>query len=101
MQTIRELHRRYHKQLGITFSTMYPGCIAETSLFRQKRGWFRTLFPLFMRYVSPLRRVSVELEGSACSWRVSLWVAFFEDIVAGTAWLASPLSCEGGVLLQC
>jgi protochlorophyllide reductase len=52
MMTIRELHRRYHKQLGITFSTMYPGCIAETSLFRQKRGWFRTLFPLFMKYVT-------------------------------------------------
>ena len=50
MQTIRELHRRYNKQLGITFSTMYPGCIAETALFRQKRGWFRTLFPLFMKY---------------------------------------------------
>lgn len=52
MMTIRELHRRYHKQLGITFSTMYPGCIAETALFRQKRGWFRTLFPVFMRYVT-------------------------------------------------
>lgn len=52
MQTIRELHRRYHKETGVTFSTMYPGCIAETSLFRQKRGWFRTLFPLFMKYVT-------------------------------------------------
>jgi protochlorophyllide reductase len=52
MMTIRELHRRYHKQLGITFSTMYPGCIAETALFRQKRGWFRFLFPLFMKYVT-------------------------------------------------
>jgi protochlorophyllide reductase len=52
MQTIRELHRRYHNETGITFSTMYPGCIAETSLFRQKRGWFRTLFPLFMKYVT-------------------------------------------------
>lgn len=52
MQTIRELHRRYHKETGITFSTMYPGCIAETSLFRQKRGWFRYLFPIFMKYVT-------------------------------------------------
>jgi protochlorophyllide reductase len=52
MMTIRELHRRYHKQLGITFSTMYPGCIAETALFRQKRSWFRVLFPWFMKYVT-------------------------------------------------
>lgn len=52
MMTVRELHRRYNKQLGITFSTMYPGCIAESGLFRQKRGWFRTLFPLFMKYVT-------------------------------------------------
>lgn len=52
MMTIRELHRRYHKQLGITFSTMYPGCIAESGLFRQKRGWFRVLFPWFMKYVT-------------------------------------------------
>lgn len=52
MMTINELHRRYHDATGITFSTMYPGCIAETALFREKRQWFRTLFPLFMKYVT-------------------------------------------------
>lgn len=52
MQTINELHKRYHLSTGITFSTMYPGCIAETQLFREKRTWFRKLFPLFMRYVT-------------------------------------------------
>lgn len=52
MQTIVELHRRYHKSTGITFSTMYPGCIATTQLFREKRQWFRKLFPLFMKYVT-------------------------------------------------
>lgn len=52
MMTITELHRRYHKSTGITFSTMYPGCIATTQLFREKRSWFRTLFPLFMKYVT-------------------------------------------------
>ena len=31
---------------------MYPGCIATTQLFREKRQWFRTLFPLFMKYVT-------------------------------------------------
>ena len=52
MMTVLELHKRYHKSTGITFSSMYPGCIAETQLFREKRQWFRTLFPLFMKYVT-------------------------------------------------
>lgn len=37
MMTMLELHRRYHDSTGITFSSMYPGCIAETALFREKR----------------------------------------------------------------
>eukprot|EP00471_Norrisiella_sphaerica_P004626 CAMPEP_0184488226 /NCGR_PEP_ID=MMETSP0113_2-20130426/10605_1 /TAXON_ID=91329 /ORGANISM="Norrisiella sphaerica, Strain BC52" /LENGTH=452 /DNA_ID=CAMNT_0026870735 /DNA_START=365 /DNA_END=1723 /DNA_ORIENTATION=- len=52
MMTILEAHRRYHDNTGITFSTMYPGCVAETGLFRDKKPWFRKLFPLFMRYVT-------------------------------------------------
>lgn len=52
MMTVSELHRRYHKATGITFSSMYPGCIAETSLFREKRSWFRKAFPWFMKYVT-------------------------------------------------
>jgi len=41
MMTVLELHRRYHVSTGVAFTSMYPGCIAETALFRQKRGWFR------------------------------------------------------------
>mmetsp|Transcript_4523 Transcript_4523/g.8218 ORF Transcript_4523/g.8218 Transcript_4523/m.8218 type:complete len:416 (-) Transcript_4523:227-1474(-) len=52
MMTVLELHRRYNESTGIVFSSLYPGCIAETALFRQKRGWFRTIFPLFMKYVT-------------------------------------------------
>jgi len=52
MQTMLELHDRYHEATGITFSSMYPGCIAETALFREKRAWFRQLFPVFMKYVT-------------------------------------------------
>jgi len=52
MMTVAELHRRYHDSTGITFSSMYPGCIAETALFREKRKWFRKAFPLFMKYVT-------------------------------------------------
>jgi protochlorophyllide reductase len=52
MQTVSELHRRYHDKTGITFSSLYPGCIAETNLFHEKRGWFRKAFPFFMKYVT-------------------------------------------------
>lgn len=52
MMTVNELHKRYHKSTKITFSSMYPGCIAETQLFREKRQWFRFIFPLFMKYVT-------------------------------------------------
>jgi len=52
MMTVLELHRRYHDKTGIVFSSMYPGCVAETALFRQKRSWFRNFFPIFMKYVT-------------------------------------------------
>jgi len=52
MMTVSELHRRYHESTGIAFSSMYPGCIAETQLFREKRPWFRKAFPWFMKYVT-------------------------------------------------
>jgi len=52
MMTVNELHKRYHTSTGITFASMYPGCIATTNLFREKRVWFRKLFPLFMQYVT-------------------------------------------------
>jgi len=52
MMTVSELHRRYHDSTGISFSSMYPGCIADTPLFREKRPWFRKVFPWFMKYVT-------------------------------------------------
>lgn len=52
MMTVSQLHDRYHEKTGITFSSMYPGCIAETALFREKRPWFRKAFPWFMKYVT-------------------------------------------------
>jgi protochlorophyllide reductase len=52
MMTVSELHRRYHDSTGIAFSSMYPGCIADTPLFREKRPWFRKAFPWFMKYVT-------------------------------------------------
>merc|ERR1719267_372541 len=51
MMTVLELHRRYHESTGVIFNSIYPGCIAETNLFREKRQWFRDLFPVFMKTV--------------------------------------------------
>jgi len=52
MMTVLELHRRLHPSTGITFNSMYPGCIATTSLFREKREWFRYFFfPTLMKAI--------------------------------------------------
>jgi protochlorophyllide reductase len=52
MLTMQEFHRRYHKQTGITFASLYPGCIATTGLFREHIPLFRTLFPPFQKYIT-------------------------------------------------
>lgn len=50
--TMRELHRRYHESTRITFSSLYPGCVATTALFRDHYPLFQKLFPLFQKYVT-------------------------------------------------
>jgi protochlorophyllide reductase len=50
--TMRELHRRYHEPTGITFSSLYPGCVATTALFRNHYPLFQKLFPLFQKYIT-------------------------------------------------
>lgn len=52
MMTSNTLHDKYHKQTGIAFSSIYPGCLAESPLFREKRPWFRKNFPIFMKYIT-------------------------------------------------
>lgn len=52
MLTMQEFHRRYHEDTGITFSSLYPGCIATTGLFREHIPLFRTLFPPFQKYIT-------------------------------------------------
>jgi protochlorophyllide reductase len=50
--TMKELHRRYHESTGITFSSLYPGCVATTALFRNHYPLFQKLFPLFQKYIT-------------------------------------------------
>ncbi|EPS73076.1 hypothetical protein M569_01677, partial [Genlisea aurea] len=52
MLTMQEFHRRYHEETGISFASLYPGCIAETGLFREHIPLFRLLFPPFQKYIT-------------------------------------------------
>lgn len=52
MLTMQEFHKRYHEETGITFASLYPGCIAETGLFREHIPLFRILFPPFQKYIT-------------------------------------------------
>ncbi len=48
----RELHRRYNADTGIVFNTLYPGCVADTALFRDTPPAFRTIFPWFQKNIT-------------------------------------------------
>ncbi|MEY2831710.1 MAG: light-dependent protochlorophyllide reductase [Cyanobacteriota bacterium] len=52
MLTMRELHDRYHQSTGIIFNALYPGCVAETGLFRNHYSLFQTIFPWFQKNIT-------------------------------------------------
>lgn len=52
MITSRELHRRYHDHTGIVFNTLYPGCVADTALFRATPPLFQKFFPWFQKNIT-------------------------------------------------
>ena len=52
MLTMREMNKRFHDSTGVTFSSLYPGCIATTGLFRDHYPLFKTLFPPFQKYIT-------------------------------------------------
>jgi len=43
MMMNREFHRRYHASTGAVFNTLYPGCVADTALFRDTPQLFQTI----------------------------------------------------------
>ncbi|MBD2019541.1 protochlorophyllide reductase [Leptolyngbya sp. FACHB-36] len=79
--TMRELHRRYHEATGITFSSLYPGCVADTPLFRNHYPLFQKIFPWFQKNVTG-GYVSQELAGQ----RVAEVVAAPEYSQSGAYW---------------
>lgn len=88
--TMRELHRRYHDSTGITFSSLYPGCVADTPLFRNHFSLFRTIFPWFQKNITG-GYVSQELAGE----RVAVVVADPEYKQSGAYWSWGNRQKEG------
>ncbi|MBF2037305.1 MAG: protochlorophyllide reductase [Leptolyngbyaceae cyanobacterium T60_A2020_046] len=81
MLTARELHRRFHDSTNIVFSSLYPGCVADTPLFRNHYSLFRTIFPWFQKNITG-GYVSQELAGE----RVAAVVADPEFKQSGVHW---------------
>ena len=79
--TMRELHRRYHESTGITFTSLYPGCVADTPLFRNHYPLFQKLFPWFQKNITG-GYVSQDLAGE----RVAMVVADPEYKQSGVYW---------------
>jgi protochlorophyllide reductase len=81
MMMSRELHRRYHDSTGIIFNTLYPGCVADTPLFRNSPPLFQKIFPWFQKNITG-GYVTQELSGE----RVAQVVADPEFKQSGVHW---------------
>ena len=51
MITVQELAKRYPPE-KIICNSLYPGCVANSKLFRNTPWIFRLLFPLFQKYIT-------------------------------------------------
>ncbi|MDX2244685.1 MAG: protochlorophyllide reductase [Leptolyngbyaceae cyanobacterium bins.302] len=90
MITVRELHRRYHDSTGIVFNSLYPGCVADTPLFRNSLPIFQKVFPWFQKNITG-GYVSQELAGE----RVAQVVADPEFKQSGVHWSWGNRQQEG------
>ncbi len=81
MITTQELHRRLHQSSGIVFSSLYPGCVADTPLFRNTPKLFQRIFPWFQKNITG-GYVTQALAGE----RVAQVVADPEFAVSGVHW---------------
>lgn len=90
MMTVRELQRRYHDSTGIIFNSLYPGCVADTPLFRNSYPLFQKIFPWFQKNITG-GYVSQELAGE----RVAQVVADPEFKQSGVHWSWGNRQKEG------
>jgi protochlorophyllide reductase len=81
MMMSRELHTRFHADTGIVFATVYPGCVADTPLFRHAPRAFQTIFPWFQKNITK-GYVSQPLSGE----RVAQVVADPDFTASGVHW---------------
>jgi protochlorophyllide reductase len=81
MITTQELHRRLHAATGIVFTSLYPGCVADTPLFRDTPRAFQVIFPWFQKNVTG-GYVSQAMAGE----RVAQVVADPDFAVSGVHW---------------
>jgi protochlorophyllide reductase len=77
----REFHRRYHARTGVVFNTLYPGCVADTGLFRDAPKLFQQIFPWFQKNITK-GYVSQALAGE----RVADVVASADFAPSGVHW---------------
>ena len=91
MITTQELHRRLHDQTGIVFSSLYPGCVADTPLFRNTPKAFQTIFPWFQKNITG-GYVSQALAGE----RVAQVVAEPAFATSGVHWSWGNRQKKGG-----
>jgi protochlorophyllide reductase len=86
----REFHRRLHGPTGVVFNTLYPGCVAETALFRYAPPLFQKIFPWFQKNITK-GYVSQPLAGE----RVAQVVAEPEFAQSGVHWSWGNRQREG------
>jgi len=91
MITTQELHRRLHTSTGIVFSSLYPGCVADTPLFRNTPRLFQRIFPWFQKNITG-GYVTQALAGE----RVAQVVADPEFAVSGVHWSWGNRQTKGG-----
>ncbi|SBO42572.1 protochlorophyllide reductase [Cyanobium sp. NIES-981] len=91
MITTQELHRRLHASTGIVFTSLYPGCVADTPLFRNTPRLFQRIFPWFQKNITG-GYVSQSLAGE----RVAQVVADPEFAVSGVHWSWGNRQKRGG-----
>jgi protochlorophyllide reductase len=98
----REFHKRWG-DTGIVFNTLYPGCVADTALFRDTPQAFRTIFPWFQKnitkgYVSqPLagERTAQVVAEPAFAARSGVHWSWGNRQKEGATPFAQPLSARG------
>ena len=91
MITTQELHRRLNGSTGIVFSSLYPGCVADTPLFRNTPKAFQKIFPWFQKNITG-GYVSQALAGD----RVAQVVADPAFATSGVHWSWGNRQTKGG-----